>query len=262
MVSFLTSDAIYYLIVFASSIGSLVAFRNIFSLACLRVTNQGLDFYIYYNPVFVISICLCFLAILDNECVPGLSMCMDSLLGACHLQLAINWLEIASNGYQLVSDVKHLHVLTVFALVSFFELFLTGFVTGNDTCDTRVDTSRLTNPSTISLLMMKTHLFFVVADVMFIVVMVKCVRKWKWYKKKWAETKSDAYASFTPREIKFMAAHMNNMLLESICGIVICTCRMLPLVLRVFKAPAVKYENDVMILAIFVTQIIQYKIMK
>ena len=101
MVSFLTSDAIYYLIVFASLIGSLVAFRNIFSLSCLRVTDQGLDFYIYYNPVFVISICLCFLAILDNECVPGLSMCMDSLLGACHLQLAINWLEIASKCAQI-----------------------------------------------------------------------------------------------------------------------------------------------------------------
>ncbi|XP_075258916.1 uncharacterized protein LOC142350841 [Convolutriloba macropyga] len=205
--------------------------------------------------------------VMDVACVPGLSMCLDSLLGACLMQLAINWLEIASNGCQLVTDVQHLHVLVVFATVSFFELFLTGLVANNDTCNVKGHaTTQLANPSTVSVLLLKTNVFFIIAAVLFIVILFKYFKKRKWFNRKWNEiyrSSSHSYSLFIPKELKFMRVHMNNMMIESCSALLISLCRVSQLVLQYINGPNVEtYSRQVIVAAVFIAQLAYLKVIK
>ena len=108
MLSFLTLDAfLRHLLSFICLISLYGNAKNFFRLAAAIERGTSKDFDVFYIPILFINICLClsvfaFVAINQNKVVRGqgcnesVAIFISSVLGGCHFQIGINWLEVTS----------------------------------------------------------------------------------------------------------------------------------------------------------------------
>ncbi|XP_075251803.1 uncharacterized protein LOC142344159 [Convolutriloba macropyga] len=127
---------IYIATALSATVSTARSVYNLYQLLKKRVENRGKDFDIYYIPLFIFNFygSLAFWRIvlrgdeedssgaLNAKCYPSVLIFVSSTIGACYLQIAINWLEVAVNGKQLVLDVKHKKVLSFFVFISTVEM--------------------------------------------------------------------------------------------------------------------------------------------
>ena len=101
-------DIIKLLTALTATISTVKSIYNLTRIFSKRATNTGKDFEIYYIPILIINIygSLAFWRLAINfrddtptplavKCYPSVIVFTHSIIGACYLQLAINWAEVA-----------------------------------------------------------------------------------------------------------------------------------------------------------------------